>query len=251
VPTEDQRLQQTHDRTQAEAGGGADEDDGGGGRRELQLGLEHGNYDEKGHSLWFGHGKVNAFSAVQEALRRRDSVPAQVYHQASNPGLAIPDFPLAYGTLWPATDPESVASYNAQRLEVLAVNPITAGQIALQMFHRLMAIAILGAVAFSAWSARRALGPKNLISHLSLVWLGLIVAQVVLGAATIWSDKAADIATAHVMIGALCLATGALLTLVATRGRLLGRWVTTSAAAVENRLPSRLEPQSSAVARLA
>lgn len=35
-----------------------------------QLGLHHGTYDNNGHSLWFGYGKVNAFKAVQEAQRR-------------------------------------------------------------------------------------------------------------------------------------------------------------------------------------
>jgi cytochrome c oxidase assembly protein subunit 15 len=47
-----------------------------------------------------------------------------------------------------------------------------------------------------------------LSSRLALVWLGLILTQALLGAATIWSNKAADIATAHVMVGALALALG-------------------------------------------
>jgi len=174
---------------------------------------------------------------------------AAMRHQHA--GLAIPDFPLAYGRLWPAMDPDSVARYNAQRLEILAVNPITAGQIVLQMVHRLLALAILAAVAFAARSARRALGPKDFLSRLTLVWLGLIVAQGFLGAATIWSNKAADFATAHVLIGALCLATGALLTLVASRDRLFAHGAGTSAAAVGTPLPSQLEPQSPAVASLA
>lgn len=36
-----------------------------------QLRLRHGDYSAKGHSLWFGYGKVNAFKAVQAAQRRR------------------------------------------------------------------------------------------------------------------------------------------------------------------------------------
>src|SRR5258708_6047974 len=65
-------------------------------------------------------------------------------------GLAISDFPLAHGKLWPAMDVESVARYNQQRVEVTAANPITAFQIGLQMTHRAMALLILvcvGAVA--------------------------------------------------------------------------------------------------------
>ena len=56
---------------------------------------------------------------------------AAMRHQHA--GLAIPDFPLAYGRLWPAMDAASVAYYNQQRMEILAFNPITAFQIGLQM----------------------------------------------------------------------------------------------------------------------
>ncbi len=137
---------------------------------------------------------------------------ATMRHQHA--GLSIPDFPLAYGKLWPATDAQSVAHYNQARLEVLAANPITAFQIVLQMVHRLMALLILAAVATCAWLANRRLGSKHPLSRFTLVWLGLILVQVLLGAATIWSDKAADIATAHVLVGALSLSLGSLLSIV-------------------------------------
>jgi cytochrome c oxidase assembly protein subunit 15 len=132
-------------------------------------------------------------------------------------GLAIPDFPLAYGKLWPAMDADSVARYNQQRIEIVDANPITAFQIGLQMIHRFCAMAILAAVAYAAWTTRRALGGKNYLSRLALVWLGAILTQVLLGAATIWSNKAADIATAHVLVGALSLALGAILSIVSYR----------------------------------
>ncbi|HEV2393837.1 MAG TPA: COX15/CtaA family protein [Verrucomicrobiae bacterium] len=129
---------------------------------------------------------------------------ATMRHQHA--GLAIPDFPMAYGKLWPAMDPQSVARYNQQRIEVLAVHLITAFQILLQMLHRLMAALILGLVALCAGLARRRLGTNHPISRLTLAWSALIIVQALLGAATIWSDKAADIATAHVLVGALSLA---------------------------------------------
>ena len=46
---------------------------------------------------------------------------ATMRHQHA--GLAIPDFPLAYGRLWPAMDAASVARYNQQRLEVRLGKP--------------------------------------------------------------------------------------------------------------------------------
>jgi cytochrome c oxidase assembly protein subunit 15 len=138
---------------------------------------------------------------------------ATMRHQHA--GLAIPDFPLAYGKLWPAMDPASVEQYNQQRIEVLAANPITGFQIALQMAHRLVAGLIFVVVAFCAWSARRQLGRSAIVTKLALLWLALLFAQVLLGAATIWSNKAADIATLHVLTGALSLAIGAILSIVA------------------------------------
>ncbi|EEF57103.1 COX15/CtaA family protein [Pedosphaera parvula] len=142
-------------------------------------------------------------------------IGATMRHQHA--GLSIPDFPLAYHKLWPAMDPASVASYNQQREEVNAVNPITAFQIGLQMVHRILALLIFAAVAFSAWSARRQVGSKNPLSKLSLSWIGLICVQIFLGAYTIWSNKAADVATTHVLVGALSLVTGTMLTIVSFR----------------------------------
>jgi cytochrome c oxidase assembly protein subunit 15 len=137
---------------------------------------------------------------------------ATMRHQHA--GLAIPDFPLAYGKVWPAMDPQSVTHYNQQRTEVVAVNAITASQIALHMVHRLMALLILVAIVTFAWLARREFGLNDLVGRLSVIWFGLLLTQILLGAGTIWSSKAADIATAHVLVGALLLATGTILSII-------------------------------------
>lgn len=140
---------------------------------------------------------------------------ATMRHQHA--GLAIADFPLAYGKLWPATDPASIAVYNRHRLEVADVNPITAFQVLLQMAHRIVAGLILAGVLVCAWKARKAFAGEEfrLARRLSFAWVGLVLSQVLLGVATIWSGKAADIATAHVVVGALCLGCGGLLSLAA------------------------------------
>ena len=147
---------------------------------------------------------------------------ATMRHQHA--GLAIPDFPLAYGKVWPGLDPQNIAHYNQQRIEVLDANPITAFQIELQMIHRIVALAILCLVACTAWVARRQLGPQHVAAKLILAWLALIFVQALLGAATIWSNKAADVATLHVLTGAISLALGSILSIVllaeiATAGR--------------------------------
>jgi cytochrome c oxidase assembly protein subunit 15 len=140
---------------------------------------------------------------------------ATMRHQHA--GLAISDFPLAYGKLWPAMDPSSIEVYNARRMEVVAVKPITAFQIVLQMVHRLMALGVLAGVGVCAWWLRRNAGKRIHLSRLALGWLGLVFVQAILGAATIWSGKAADVATAHVMVGAASLALGAIGTLLCLR----------------------------------
>lgn len=137
-------------------------------------------------------------------------IGATMRHQHA--GLAIPDFPLAYGKLWPDTSAGAVARYNTQRIEITAANSITAFQINLQMVHRLMALAILTGVTVLAWRARREQSPS--LRRLVFLWLTLIGAQAALGAWTVWSNKAADVATLHVLGGALSLVTGALIWII-------------------------------------
>jgi cytochrome c oxidase assembly protein subunit 15 len=76
------------------------------------------------------------------------------------------------------------------------------------MTHRLVALSIVLLVASVAWRSRRECGAGSFPSKLALAWLGIICLQAVLGAATVWSNKAADIATAHVLLGALALLAG-------------------------------------------
>jgi cytochrome c oxidase assembly protein subunit 15 len=134
---------------------------------------------------------------------------ATMRHQHA--GLAISDFPLAHGKLWPDMSASAVASYNAQRMEIGGENLITSAHIGLQMAHRVGAVLILGAVSVCAWRAR------GVLQRPALLWLALILVQATLGAFTIWKNKAADLATLHVVVGALSLVTGVLLTIIAFR----------------------------------
>jgi cytochrome c oxidase assembly protein subunit 15 len=142
-------------------------------------------------------------------------IAATMRHQHA--GLAISDFPLAHGKIWPDTSAEAIAHYNAQRVEINNINPITAFQVELQMIHRLVAYAIFLGVAAAAMLARKKLGGRDWLTKFAFFWLVLLALQIILGAATIWLNKAADIATGHVMVGALALLAGALWWLVAAR----------------------------------
>jgi cytochrome c oxidase assembly protein subunit 15 len=142
-------------------------------------------------------------------------IAAAMRHQHA--GLAITDFPLAYGKIWPATTPEAIAHYNVTRPSGTIGNPITAFQIELQMIHRFVAYTIFLGVAAAAFLAQKKLGGRDPLTKFAFFWLILLSLQIVLGAATIWSNKAADVTTLHVMVGASALLTGALWSLVAAR----------------------------------
>jgi cytochrome c oxidase assembly protein subunit 15 len=161
---------------------------------------------------------------------------ATMRHQHA--GLAIPDFPLAHGRIWPAMDAASIQNYNTRLVESTAANPITAFQVGLQMAHRLMALAILVCVGTVAGrmgtpvsdpartardSQRPELETGAPLRRLAFLWLGLIFMQIGLGAWTIWSNKAADVATAHVLVGALSLVTGVVGCLICFRRFARGR----------------------------
>ncbi len=142
-------------------------------------------------------------------------VGATMRHQHA--GLSIHDFPLAYGQIWPATSDAAIARYNAEYADMVGAQPVTAFQIILQMVHRVIALFIFLGVAAAAALAVKKLGKQDSLAKLAIVWAGLITAQVGLGMWTIWSNKAADIATAHVMVGALSLVVGVLWSLIARR----------------------------------
>jgi cytochrome c oxidase assembly protein subunit 15 len=169
-------------------------------------------------------------------------VGATMRHQHA--GLAIPDFPLAYGKIWPNASADAVALYNQQRVEITTANAITPFQIWLQMVHRLMALGILLGVAMVAWQAhsRKAALP---VRRLTWAWLALILTQVGLGAWTIWSNKAADVATAHVLVGAFSLVTGVLGCIISfprLNGATEAPGVSKSAGSFAHRTPAIVNP---------
>src|SRR5687768_13677705 len=73
---------------------------------------------------------------------------ATMRHQHA--GLAIPDFPLAYGQWWPPTDQASLRVINQHRVGVYDHSPVTAWQIQLQMVHRIGGVLVLIATAVAA-----------------------------------------------------------------------------------------------------
>jgi heme a synthase len=142
---------------------------------------------------------------------------ATMRHQHS--GLAVPDFPLAYGELWPRTDAAFVEGVNRNRVESERFKAITPTQIRLHMVHRIGAYVSLLVVFVLAGKTCRQLGARSGYARWMIGWAALIFGQAALGAFTVLSNKAADVATAHVMTGAVSLVMGCLLTIAAFRFR--------------------------------
>lgn len=133
-------------------------------------------------------------------------------------GLAVSGFPLAYDTyFWPPTNAEFINQLNVDRMDHRDFNSITAWQIQVHMLHRCTAfILFLAGGVVLIWVLKR-LGSRHVLGRLCILWFSLLCIQAFLGVATVWSNKAADIATAHVLIGALTLALGSFMVLAARR----------------------------------
>jgi heme a synthase len=143
--------------------------------------------------------------AITAAIYVQLALGATMRHQHRD--LAILDFPTANGAWIPDTSAAALTKINAWR-DARALSDVTAFQIWLQMAHRFLALIIVTAIiAFCArvWREPRA---SAVLRRLSVLWVILVFGQIALGGWVIWSNKAADVATAHVALGAVMLSFG-------------------------------------------
>jgi len=140
---------------------------------------------------------------------------ATMRHQHA--GLAVPDFPLAYGKVWPATDAASVQFYNAHRMEAAGEQPITAPHIVVHMLHRFTGVVLLFAIIGCAVVAWKRTTAGSLLRKTAGLWVAMALVQVTLGILSILFQRKVDVTTAHVALGALTFATGWMLVLIASR----------------------------------
>jgi cytochrome c oxidase assembly protein subunit 15 len=139
------------------------------------------------------------------AIYAQLALGATMRHQHKD--LAILDFPTANGAWIPDTSPGALAKINAWR-DMRALSDVDAFQIWLQMAHRFIAVLIGIVVIFFCVRVWRDAQNVTPLRRLSILWVVLFFLQFTLGAWTIWSNKAADIATAHVAVGAIMLSFG-------------------------------------------
>src|SRR5262245_15384466 len=107
-------------------------------------------------------------------------------------GLAIPDFPLAFGGIIPS---------------------FTSPKIAIHFAHRLGAILVLSMITWTFARVRHSYFEHDLLRKPVMVMFVLLWVQLALGAFTVWTAKSPVITTLHVATGALVLGVSVLLTL--------------------------------------
>ena len=123
-------------------------------------------------------------------------------------GLAIPDLPLVYGHWLPPITQAQLDTANSMRIRQLNLDPVTLGQVWLHFGHRLGAIVVsVAIVALSIAVIGRYRQHLRLLRLVGLL-LALLAVQVTLGVLTVLYRKPADVASAHVAVGALVLVTG-------------------------------------------
>jgi cytochrome c oxidase assembly protein subunit 15 len=139
------------------------------------------------------------------AIYAQLALGATMRHQHKD--LAILDFPTANGAWIPDTSPGALAKINAWR-DMRALSDVDAFPIWLQMAHRFIAVLIGIVVIFFCVRVWRDAQNVTPLRRLSILWVVLFFLQFTLGAWTIWSNKAADVATTHVAVGAIMLSFG-------------------------------------------
>ena len=166
-------------------------------------------------TFWDGKRLIAACVVALVAIYAQLIVGAMMRHYQA--GLAVPDLPLAYGQVIPATDDAALREINDRRAWQLNLPRVTATQIWLHMGHRIGAIvvtfAILAAVAITFVNHRR----ERELFRPALLLVALLMAQIALGVLTVLWRKPADVASAHVAVGALTLVTTFVLTVRASR----------------------------------
>lgn len=184
----------------------------------------------------YGQGMLRPVSAKVDPMLGRLSLAvwgvmvvqlilgAVVRHTGS--GLAIPDFPSAYGGFVPPLTDSGVRAAIDRMPYEQVVGYYTAGQVGVHWAHRMWAVVVAGLVVWLATAVHRRAGGETALTRPAMGMMVLLVVQVALGAMVIWTGRTPDVATAHQAVGAALLG---LATLLALRIHLFYRGVDVAA----------------------
>ena len=162
-------------------------------------------------AVFSSRGWLDGHGAVDDPALRRLSLwtVAVVYVQIllgatmrhTHAGLAIPDFPLAFGRWLP---------------------PSWSAPVAIHFAHRVGAVVATAMIVWLVVHVRTRHGANRWLALPAAVLLLLVIAQFTLGAYVIWTARDMYVNSLHVMTGALVLATSLTLSLRAHRSRFAG-----------------------------
>jgi cytochrome c oxidase assembly protein subunit 15 len=143
-------------------------------------------YEERSAAVSVRTLAVATFAAVYGQL----VLGAVMRH--THAGLAIPDFPLAFGRIVP---------------------PLTSPEIAIHFSHRVWALVVTSLALWLALRVSRTYRAEPRLHRPTMLLLALLTGQLLLGAFTIWTAKSVVPTTTHVLVGAMVLATSFLVAL--------------------------------------
>jgi cytochrome c oxidase assembly protein subunit 15 len=136
----------------------------------------------------------------------------------SGSGLAIPDFPGSYGTLLPPLTQAGIDRAIAGLPYDQFTHDYTVTQVGVHFAHRVWAIAVVAVIGWFLAALMHYNAQHPALKRPALIMVALLLAQLGLGAAVIWTERQHAIATSHQAVGALILA---IATLLALRVRLV------------------------------
>jgi cytochrome c oxidase assembly protein subunit 15 len=161
-------------------------------------------------------------SATTAAIYCQILIGATMRHTGA--GLAIPDFPLMFGRVWPDHWNTAIAVHFAHRAGALVVTAM--------------------AVATSIHIWRRHTDHTELAQPALLILI-LIAIQITLGGLTVLSGRQPWINSVHVVVGALVLTTSLVITLRSWKLRIAGRgWRSADSELIADSIPQSTMPSA-------
>ncbi|MCC7146660.1 MAG: COX15/CtaA family protein [Phycisphaeraceae bacterium] len=167
-----------------------------------------------------------AFNALSSSLRTASvlllltlliqlTLGAAVRHSAA--GLAIPDFPSSFGRLIPPLSQDEIVIASQPFIKNMPAGyPLASpGQVAIHFAHRIWGLVVVVAMAYLMHRLSRVAVGLGYLLRPALGLTFLVILQIALGAAIIWTGTRPghpEVATAHQALGSILLATAALLT---------------------------------------
>ena len=127
-------------------------------------------------------------------------------------GLAIPDFPLSAGYLFPPFNQDMINIIQSMHFDV-GLPYVDLYQIVIHYCHRVGALLVALSIIYFVWKSINLKIISKRIRQLTALLITLFIIQISLGAMTIWTLKNPLITSIHVLNGAMLLGVGTLIIL--------------------------------------